>query len=113
MFSNFQLAEAALNRGKMTVDNLVPFLQLKRLVHELRDLRPDVSFRYRLMGEMWQTNYLRILQITEKGLVLIDETSNKLFFIPDLSNVMQFELDQTFRQYQAQSHYTVEPALVH
>ncbi|MEX1239921.1 MAG: hypothetical protein WEB30_09390 [Cyclobacteriaceae bacterium] len=94
-------------------DNIVPFLELKRLLYELQDLRPDISFRYRLMGEMWQPNFLRIMQINEKGAVLIEETSKKLVIIQNLSNVMQFELDHPFRQYEAHNHYTVEATLVH
>ncbi|HEX8041458.1 MAG TPA: hypothetical protein VF490_20060 [Chryseosolibacter sp.] len=92
---------------------MVPFLELKRLLHELKDLRPDIFFRYRLMGEMWQPNYLRVLQLTDKGAVLVDETSRKVVLISDLSNVMQFEVDQSFRQYDAHTHYTVEPTLVY
>jgi hypothetical protein len=94
-------------------DQLLPFLELKRLVHELADLRPDISFRYRLMGEMWQMNFLTILQVTEKGAVLVEEPTRKLFIIPDLTSIMQFELDQAFRQFIAHNHYTVEPALVY
>ena len=65
------------------------------------------------MGEMWQPNFLRIMQINEKGAVLIEEMSKKLVIIQNLSNVMQFELDHPFRQYEAHNHYTVEAALVH
>lgn len=94
-------------------NHLLPFLELKRLVQELADLRPDISFRYRLIGEMWQTNFLTILQVTEKGAVLVEETTRRLFIIPDLTSVMQFELDQAFRQFAPHNHYTVEPALVY
>jgi hypothetical protein len=91
----------------------LPFLELKRLVNELADLRPDISFRYRLMGEMWQSSFLTILQVTEKGAVLVDQVSRKLFMIQDLTSIMQFELDQAFRQFTPHNHYTVEPALVY
>jgi hypothetical protein len=93
--------------------NIISFLELKQLLYELQDLRPDIHFRYRLIGEMWQIGFLRILQITEKGAVLVEETSKKLVIIQDLSNVMQFELDHAFRQYEVHNHYAVEPALVY
>ena len=92
---------------------IVPFLELKRLLHELKDLSPDIGFRYRLMGEMWQVNFLTILQFTDKGAVFVDEATKKLVIIPELSSVMQFELDHAFRQYEAHNHYNVEPALVY
>lgn len=94
-------------------NHLLPFLELKRLVNELVDLRPDISFRYRLIGEMWQSNFLTILQVTEKGAVLMDQGSRRLFIIQDLTSIMQFELDQAFRLFTPHNHYTVEPALVY
>lgn len=97
----------------MTKTNQVPVLALKRLLHELKDLRPDIRVRFRLIGEMWQTNHLTILSLTEKGVVLNDERLNKLIFVQDLSNIMQFELDHSFQEYQPHFHYNVGPELVY
>ena len=107
------LAYTGLTKVTLPENKIVPFLELKRLLYELKDLGPNVSFRYRLMGEMWQTNFLTILQVTEKGAVFVDETTKKIVMIPDVSSVMQFELDHSFRQYEAHNHYNVEPALVY
>jgi hypothetical protein len=96
----------------MTKNNdSVPVLALRRLLHDLKDLRPDIGVRFRLIGEMWQPNHTRIIQLTEKGVALNDERSNKLIFVRDLLNVMQFELDRTFQQYQPHFHYNVNPVL--
>ena len=87
-------------------------LELRRLLFEIKDLRPDICVRFRFMGEMWQTHFHRVIKLTEKGVVLNDEKSNKLVFVQDLNQVMQFEMDQTFQKFQPHHHYTVDPALI-
>jgi hypothetical protein len=92
-----------------TKNNEVTVLELRRLLHSLKDLRPDICIRFRLMGEMWQNNHMRVLQPSEKGVALNDERTNQLVFIRDLNMVMQFEIDRTFQQYQPHFHYSVNP----
>lgn len=96
----------------MTKNNVVSVLQLRRLLHALIDSRPDICIRFRLIGEMWQTNHLRVIQMRENGVVLNDEGSTKMIFIQNLNNVMQFELDRAFQQYEPHFHYNVEPVQV-
>jgi hypothetical protein len=91
-----------------TKNNPVSVLELRRLLYELNDLRPDICVRFRLIGEMWMTTHVRIVKLTEKGVALNDERLNKLIFIQDLKDVMQFELDQAFQQYQPHFHYPVD-----
>jgi hypothetical protein len=62
---------------------------------------------------MWQVNFHRITFLTERGVVLKNENDNKLIFIQDLTNVMQFEIDHSFREFEAHSHYNVTPELVY
>lgn len=94
----------------MTKDNIkISVLKLRGLLFELKDLRPDICIRFRLIGVMWQTNHLRIFKITEKGLALHDENANKLIILNDLQNVIQFEIDHSFQQYQPHFHYSVDP----
>lgn len=97
----------------MTKNNQVPVLQLKRLLYELKDLRPDICVRFRLIGEMWQVSFHRIISLTEKGVVLNNEKDNKLIFIQDLSNVMQFEIDHSFREFEPHFHYSITLELVY
>jgi hypothetical protein len=63
-----------------------------------------------MIGEMWQINHVRVVRVTEKGVALNDELLNKLIFVQDLNNVVQFELDQAFQQYQPHFHYPVDPS---
>ena len=91
----------------MAKPNHIPEIELRRLLYELRDRRPDICIRFRLLGEMWQSNHLRVIKLTDKGVVLFDEQEGKVYVIQDLRNVMQFELDQSFQQYQPHFHYEV------
>jgi hypothetical protein len=85
----------------------VAVLELKRLFIELHEHRPDICIRYRLMGQMWAQNFLRIVDFTGDGVLLNDEASHRMIAISNLTNIMQFELDKTFRTFQAYCHYEV------
>lgn len=95
-----------MNDPSKTVDVLV----LRRLLFELNEHRPDICFRYRLIGKMWAPNFLRVIRVTENGVLLNDESSNKFYKLPDLSNVIQFELDKPFQTFKPYFHYDVVPA---
>jgi hypothetical protein len=86
----------------------VNVLELKRLLVELAEHKIDVSIRLRLLGDVWQINHSKVLRVTENGVALLDEFTNKLLFIQDLNNVMQFELDGQFQHYKPNYHYTVK-----
>lgn len=83
--------------------------ELRELLLYINDSRLDTCVRFRLIGEMWHANYMRVIQLTEKGVTLHDERDNKFFTVRDLNNVMQFELDQPLHQYQPYFHYHVQP----
>jgi len=96
----------------MSEQHQIAVLVLKQLLHQLKDSGLEIGIRFRLIGKMWQDAHMRVLHVTEKGVALNDEQSKKLIIIEDLSQVMQFELDKAFQQYQPHFHYSVEPALV-
>jgi hypothetical protein len=91
--------------------SLISVLELRRLLIELKDKRPDISVRYRLLGEMWANHFMRVTKVTEKGVALIDEFSGRLLIIPNLSNIMQFELDNRFQNFQPYFHYGVKSTI--
>src|SRR5687767_2911705 len=90
---------------------LISVQELKQLLIELRDKRNNICIRYRIVGEMWKSNFMCIVDVTEKCAVLNDEVGNKLIFL-DLSIVMQFELDAAFQIYQPHFHYEVAPSYI-
>jgi hypothetical protein len=61
---------------------------------------------------LWQPYYSTIFQIGERDLMLIEETSGDFIYIPDFNAIIQFELSNSFRQYQPHFHYTVTGVIV-
>ena len=86
----------------------VHFLELRRLLTDLKDHAPNVCIRFRLIGELWQNSYFKILKLTDDGVALLDDPSNKLVFIKNLNDIMQFEVDGPFRNFQPHVHYSVK-----
>jgi len=87
---------------------LISVLELRRLLVDLGEKRPDICIRFRLLGELWTVNFLRVIRITEKGAVLLDESLG-LVSVSDLNFVMQFEIDRPFQGFQPYYHYEVTP----
>jgi hypothetical protein len=85
----------------------VTVLELRRLLVELAEHSSSVCIRFRLLGELWQTHHCKVLKLSGDGVALLDEPSNKLFFIQDLNKIMQFEIDGQYQNYQPHYHYTV------
>ena len=88
----------------------VAVLELRRLLFDLKEHRPDICIRYRVIGQMWATHFLRVIHLTNKGAFLNDEAHGELITIPDISRLMQFELDKPFQNYQPYFHYDVVPS---
>lgn len=85
----------------------ISVLELRRLLIDLRDKRPDICFRCRLIGEMWLLHFMRIVVVNERSVILNDEVSNKLLTIRELNHIMQFEIDHRFQNFQPYFHYGV------
>ena len=93
------------------VGNLISVVDFKRLLFDLKDRRPDICIRYRLLGEMWNLNFMTIFLITDKGVLFNEESKRRLITVTDLSSIMQFEIDKSFQGYQPYYHYEVQPLL--
>lgn len=85
----------------------VPLLELKKLLVLLSENVHTVSFRYRVLGQMWHPTFLRVQEVTEKGVFLRDESENKTIYISDLKWITQFELDGTLHTFAPNFHYDV------
>ena len=77
-------------------------------MNDLHDKRPDICIRFRLLGEMWNINFMQVVRLSDKGALLLDE-SNSLVSISDLNFVMQFEIDKPFQGFHPYYHYEVTP----
>jgi hypothetical protein len=87
--------------------NQISVLELRRLLYTIVDNRMDTCFRYRLLGEMWESNFLRVVEVTDKGALLTDETKNTFKCIGDLSQIMQFEIDVAVHNFIPHNHYEI------
>lgn len=85
--------------------DLVSVLELKQLLVTIVDARLQTCFRYRLLGEMWKPNFVRVLKAVDKGVLLHDEIKNQLISIPDLQQIVQFEIDQAVHAFRPHFHY--------
>ena len=83
-------------------------LELKRLMIDLADKRPDICIRFRLLGELWTVNFLKVVRVTDKGAVFLDD-SHGLLSVSDLNFIMQVEIDKPFQGFQPYYHYEVTP----
>jgi hypothetical protein len=95
------------------VTTLISVTDFRHLLLEIKNIRPDVCIRYRMLGEMWVINFLSVFYVTDKTVVLNDEVNRKMIAITDLSNIMQFEIDKPFNGFQPYFHYEVQPLLDH
>jgi hypothetical protein len=89
-------------------ESQVQFLELRRLLYELKDQRPDICVRFRLIGEMWQNSFSRVIKLTENGVVLMNESNNQAVVIKDLRELVQFEIDARYQNYHPHNHYNLE-----
>ena len=87
---------------------LISMLELKRLMIDLAEKRPDICIRFRLLGELWTVNFLRVVKVSDKGGVFFDE-SHGLVSVSDLNFIMQIEIDKPFQGFQPYYHYEVTP----
>jgi hypothetical protein len=92
-------------------ENQIQVLELRRLLYELKDQQSDICVRFRLIGEKWQVSFMRVSELRAEGVVLINEYSNQIIAIKDLREIVQFEIDARYQNYQPHNHYNVEPAM--
>lgn len=90
----------------MTKDSSLSSTRLKQLLFDLKDHGQNTCLRYRLIGEMWQTYFMRVISVGEDRVLLNDETKNKLLSVP-INSIMQIEIDHKFREYEPHNHYTI------
>jgi hypothetical protein len=83
----------------------VSITEFKRLLYDIRDRRPDVRVRVRMIGKMWAEDFCVVDVIRENECTLFDDSRNKILQITNLQEVIQFELECPFFGYQAFYHY--------
>jgi len=100
---NFMDGRSQLARSSDTIS----LLELKRLLHDLKDTNADVDIRFRFLGQMWQSSFLKVFVVTDTGAVLFNRINSQVEIITNFADVIQFELDSRFQVYQPNNHYSV------
>ena len=90
---------------------LISVIEFKRLLIDIRQCRPDICVRFRLLGEMWAVQFMAVLAVSDKGAIFTIDGNNSIVVVSDLTNIMQFEIDKPFRGYQPYFHYEVHPTV--
>ena len=81
-------------------------VELKQILLDIKEHGPKVGVRFRLLGQMWQSNFVHILLLTENRVFVNDEQANKLVSI-DFNDIVQFEIDNAFKTIDPHFHYDV------
>ncbi|HEY0653533.1 MAG TPA: hypothetical protein VGD65_10405 [Chryseosolibacter sp.] len=81
-------------------------LQLRQLLIGLKEHATNTCVRVRMLGELWQSYFMRVVSVSDDRVLLNDEVSNKLRSFR-LDQIMQVEIDHKFREFQPHDHYTI------
>jgi hypothetical protein len=85
----------------------ISVLELRKLLYELRDRKPNVCIRYRKLGQMWKPNFMRVIEVNERGAIFFDDMIEEFVYLADLEDIIQFELDIRYQAYEPHFHYEV------
>ena len=80
-------------------------VELKRLLHDLKDKRPDIGIRFRLLGSMWSEHFCFIKKITDSEVIVEDQLPRAI--INRFQDIIQLEIDSPFQAYKPFYHYKV------
>jgi hypothetical protein len=86
---------------------LVSAAELRGLLADILVNSPSTCVRFRLFGELWQQQFMRIVHVTSREIILRSESTGQIEVVPNIGNVVQFEIDTKFRNYQPHFHYEV------
>jgi hypothetical protein len=90
--------------------NVISVVELRRLLIEVKEKKPEVCVRFRLIGELWARSFMSVAAVTDRGVVLKEDVNNTFTAISNLSDVIQFEIDEPFQSFKPYNHYDVKPS---
>lgn len=89
---------------KETINFSLP--ELKEMLFDIKEHGPKTCVRFRLLGKMWQKNFVRIIALDDDRILVNDENGNKLISV-NMNEIVQFEIDHTFKSIEPHFHYDV------
>ncbi len=86
-----------------------PITFLRQVLLDIIANAPETSIRFRLVGELWELGFLKVVSVRDNGALMLNEQT-RTFESIDLTDVMQFELDERLNGLEPFFHYDVSPA---
>jgi hypothetical protein len=87
--------------------NSITTFYLRNLLSDLGGRRMQVGIRFRMLGEMWKPHFMRLVRLTDRGAIFVDESTEEFVFVSELNDIVQFEIDDRFQELQPHFHYEV------
>src|SRR3954468_16918841 len=93
----------------MKCERQISTMDFTKLLYEVRDHKPNVCIRFRRIGHMWASNFMQIVDIQESGAVFYDPVIGEFVYVHRMADIMQFEIDIRYMEYQPHFHYELIP----
>jgi hypothetical protein len=82
--------------------------ELKLLLESIIATHANIRMKCMLAGGKWTGEFLSIIMVTGKGVILNDDAADKITSISLLSQVLQFVVDKPFDGYSSNLTYEVD-----
>lgn len=89
-----------------TASEVISLLELKLLVKSIITKHANIRIKCMLEGDKWG-DFLSVKMVTEKGLILGDDSRNRIRSIKFIDHVVKFVIDQPFDSYNPNLAYVV------
>lgn len=87
--------------------DVISTVGLKHLLITLHG-HTDTRIRFRLIGRMWEDHFADIIQITDQEMIAIQSGENRQLRFVSVGDIVQFELEDRFQNFECFHHYTVK-----
>jgi hypothetical protein len=79
---------------------------LRQALIDIMEHGPNVCVRFRLIGQLWQPGFVRVVAVNDNHILVNDEFKNQLIHI-NLDMIVQFEVDHKFKRLEPHNHYDI------
>lgn len=88
-------------------NEVISLLELKLLVRSIINKHARIRIKCLTEGGNWTSQFLSVMMVTEKGLVLNDDSNDKISSINFIDQIIQFVIDKPFDSYSPDQAYVV------
>ncbi len=88
-------------------NEIISVQELKFLVASIIHKKANIRIKCLTDGGIWTTQFYSVMMVTESGVILNDEVTDKIKSIRFIDQVIQFVLDRPFDNYNSNLTYLV------